>query len=110
MLRPPPKATRVYTLFPYRTLVLSVLRLRLGDHCHQLARARLGQREGVAHDPLDSGAGEDRDFGGDLPCQAPVRAPALASIFAFGVLAHDHPVEEIGRASWRERVCQYVEL
>jgi hypothetical protein len=36
---------------------------------------------------------EDRDFRPDLFGEALVRAAAAAGIFAFGVLAHDDPVE-----------------
>ena len=69
------------------------LRVRLGDDGEQLARARAGERERKAHDALDAGAGEHRDVGRDFLRQAAMDASADAGIFAFGVLAHDHPVE-----------------
>ena len=53
----------------------------------------LRQLEREAHDPGDAGAGEDRHLGRDLLRQAAMRAAALAGILAFGILAHDHPVE-----------------
>src|SRR3546814_11358126 len=31
-----------------------------------------------------------------------------AAVAALSVIAAAHPAEEIGSASWRERVCQYV--
>ncbi len=68
----------------------------LGDHGQQLARPRLGEREGVAHDPGDTGAGEDHHLGADLMRQAAMRAAALAGILALRVLAHDHPVQLLG--------------
>ena len=69
------------------------LRVRLGDDGQQLARARAGQLEGEAHDAGDAGAGEHRDVGRDLLAAGPMHAAADAGIFAFRVLAHDHPVE-----------------
>ncbi len=48
---------------------------------------------GEAGDPLDAGAGEDRDIHADLDRQPPMRTTADAGIFALAVLAHDHPVD-----------------
>ncbi len=72
------------------------------DHGQQLAGPRPGQFEGITHDPRDAGAGEDRNLGADLFGHALVGAAAIAGIFAFGVLAHDDPVE-IPRADPRQR-------
>ena len=69
------------------------LRVRLGDHGQELARPRLRQPEGEAHDALDAGAGEHRDVGGRFQRRALVHAAADAGVLALGVLAHDHPVE-----------------
>ncbi len=69
------------------------LRVRLGHHGQELARARSGEREGEAHDPRNPRTGEHGDVGRHLLGQAAMGAPAHAGIFAFGVLAHDHPVE-----------------
>ena len=65
---------------------------------------RSGEREGVAHDALDPGAGEDRDLGRHLARQADMGAPALPRIFALGILAHDDPVE-IRRRDVAERAA-----
>ncbi len=73
------------------------LGVRLGDDGQKLARPRLRQLEGEAHDAADAGAGEDRDFGRHFLRQAAMRAAALAGIFAFGILADDDPVEIVGR-------------
>ncbi len=70
-----------------------VLRVRLGHHGERLARPRPCEREGVARDALDAGAGEDRDFGGGLVALGAMAAPALAGIFPRGVFPHDHPVQ-----------------
>ena len=69
----------------------------LGDHGQELARARAGELERVAHDPGHAGAGEDHHLGADLVRQPAVRAAALAGVLALRVLAHDHPVELLGR-------------
>ena len=61
-----------------------------------LARARPSDIEGEAHDAFDADAGEDGDFGGDFLGQAAMGAPAVAGVFAFGVFAHDEPVEIAG--------------
>ena len=67
-----------------------------------LRRAGAGDVEGEAHDPLDAAAGEDRDLGRDFLGQAAMGAAALAGIFAFGVLPHDHPVQ-VARADIAQR-------
>ena len=64
-----------------------------GDDRQQLARPRLREPEGKAHDALDAGAGQDRDVGRDFERQALVDAAADAGIFAFRVFADDDPVE-----------------
>ena len=69
----------------------------LGDDGQELARPRAGQLEREAHDAGDAGAGEDHHLGADLLRQAAMRAAALAGVLALGVLAHDHPVELLGR-------------
>ncbi len=62
-------------------------------HREQLARARLRQRERIVHDAANTDPGEDRHLGADLLGQSAVHAATAAGIFAFGILAHDHPVE-----------------
>ena len=73
------------------------LGIRFGDDGQQLARPRMRQFESKAHDAGYAGAGEDRDFRRDLFRQAAMRAATLAGIFAFGILANDHPVKILGR-------------
>ena len=78
------------------------LRVALGDDGQQLARPRLRQLEREAHDALDAGAGHHRDVGGGLDRVALVDAAADAGVLAFGVLAHDDPVQVV-RAAALER-------
>jgi hypothetical protein len=80
------------------------LRVALGDHRQQLARPRPRQLEGEAHDALDAGAGHDRHVGGGLDRVALVHAAADAGVLAFGVLAHDDPVEVVRTAALQRRV------
>src|SRR3546814_15822816 len=113
MLRRPPRSTRTYTLFPSTTLFRSILALGLGaglfgDHA-ALDVCALGTHLdidglGRARDTAATWRGDfqfaDRaSLQGDLARRAVVD---LRDSFALAVGA------EIGRASWRERVCQYV--
>src|SRR3546814_13409855 len=111
MIRRPPRSTRTDTLFPYTTLFRSPHRA-----LHQRARA--------AHEPVAVGA-----F--DLDIEQP-REPIVVRVVEMagehegdaeplrGGLEHQRPriemvdrgrldiLDQIGRASCRERVCQYV--
>src|SRR3546814_15313777 len=105
MIRRPPRSTRTDTLFPYTTLFRS-LKARAPDGCLDFAR-----HERVLSWPLTQLPLRPRPW--------PFAEPFGDDIFA--PLAHSHPVVEsvggggavgadieIGRASCRERVCQYV--
>src|SRR3546814_16444356 len=97
MIRRPPRSTRTDTLFPYTTL--------------QRADAGLPR---VIADKVADGVLSDRKF---LFLQA-MRLNLLGQQMAFGDLnllvfciafePDDLHAVEIGRASCRERVCQYV--
>src|SRR3546814_19104603 len=105
MTRLPPRSTRTDTLFPYTTLFRATGRVQSGD-------AGLADRH---HDPPPVGiAGEHRRLHqrrvGD-------RVSNLTRLGATGRLADLDRDEagcslavayEIGRASGRERACQYV--
>ncbi|MNV29147.1 hypothetical protein D3C71_1203620 [compost metagenome] len=80
------------------------LRVALGDDGELLAGARLRQAEGKAQDALHAHAGHDGDIGGRLDGVALVHAAAHARVFAFGVFAHDDPVQVLGRAALERRV------
>src|SRR3546814_15567344 len=121
MLRRPPRSTLPDTLFPYTTLFRSALDAALasapGDVDHyvdrlgdQRARRVHGHFENQllqAQQRTQRGTAVDR---GDAAGVA--RAPHLDEIQRLGAahLADDDTIraQEIGRASGRERVCQYV--
>ena len=71
-------------------------------HGEVLARACRGLGEGIAHDPLDAGAGEDCHLGRHFLLHAAMGAAADAGVFALGILADDQPVE-VGRVDVAQR-------
>src|SRR3546814_16107706 len=99
MIRRPPRSTRTDTLFPYTTLFRSRLDLRqsqslvmtpqLQQAIKLLALSNLELEaylaEALEGNPLLDTSSPDSDGGGDEP-----------------------PGDKIGRATWRERVGQYV--
>src|SRR3546814_14191153 len=132
MIRRPPRSTRTDTLFPYTTLFRSlvieanliarqeIMALAGGDHVLVTIEPQL-DRMAVAGSEDGGDAGELRRLG-FLAAEAAAHAPAFDGdgmqrpvehagdhlLHFRGMLrraAHHH---EIGRASCRERVCQYV--
>src|SRR3546814_15588174 len=112
MIRRPPRSTRTYTLFPYTTLFRSIRcgsafeSLLWGNFVHPptvMVRRRLFDQIGVFDETLRYNS--DYDF--------IVRA-SRAGLFAFieqPLLRYrisTTQMSQIGRASCRERVCQYV--
>src|SRR3546814_10939040 len=110
MIRPPPRSTRTDTLVPYTTLVRSVghtelaapiLAVGVDVDADDLVRTRkprtLDHVEPDAAEPEDDDIVADLDLGG-VDHRADAGGHAAADI-AGG---------QIGRASCRERVCQYV--
>src|SRR3546814_19496190 len=104
MIRRPPRSTRTDTLFPYTTLLRP---LGNGDRAlrlQPLLLAGLGlllRRGGVpaaAAHLVAGGGGAVLHLLPLVPGPAAALAPGLAGAVALGF--------EIGRASWRERVCQ----
>src|SRR3546814_21080033 len=102
MIRRPPRSTRTDTLFPYTTLFRSTMAdiyQRFADKLDRGAAAVGGT--GLASDSA----------GGGFAAQ--VRALGLggeSTVITGNGVAADDAVQwaEIGRASCRERVCQYV--
>src|SRR3546814_17189628 len=103
MIRRPPRSTRTDTLFPYTTL------FRSGADRDQ--RNRL-----VARSKTDGGDlrlvtdlhDEERHQRGEERAETPVAAVGRIVELVRGHSPGGHGPKEIGRASCRERVCQYV--
>src|SRR3546814_12496901 len=98
MIRRPPRSTRTDTLFPYTTLFRSPVDVATAVNAHGGPHGRLDfeSETFVAHalqDPI-----WERDL--SLPLGRKDTGHAVA------FTCKDHG--EIGRASCRERVCQYV--
>src|SRR3546814_15323733 len=102
MIRLPPRSTRTDTLFPYTTLFRSRPSTR---HQQPAPLLHLGV------EPVDKGADARlrRDVAVEREPEAAadrlVEANAHQRVIVGGQEAGEH---EIGRASCRERVCQYV--
>src|SRR3546814_20474485 len=109
MIRRPPRSTRTDTLFPYTTKLLAQHPLpgelgRLVEGIPELARDLRTQQQfmfSACEQLADFKAGEDME-GRERPRHR----------FVGGVVP-EHLIElgtelKIGRASWRERGCQYV--
>src|SRR3546814_11105706 len=105
MILEPPRSTRTDTLFPYTTLFRSLVVIYL----YGLERFGPAQADGY-HDGLEA----TFNFLGEYPraarereeIRSPVRIyPYKAHLIVYELGPNDN---EIGRASGRERVCQYV--
>src|SRR3546814_11397728 len=100
MIRRPPRSTRTDTLFPYTTLFRSGASWRpSGCHCP------------VADCDRSRSALVDGGDGGDVrSCPQPYFLARRARLDAGGLspLLSLETAFQIGRASCRERVCQYV--
>src|SRR3546814_12719073 len=119
MIRRPPRSTRTDTLFPYTTLFRSTSKfdetvevaINLGvdpRHADQMVRGVVtlpkgtGKTVRVGVFAKGAKADEAREAGADV-----VGAEDLMEIIQGGTIDFDRCIE-IGRASCRERVCQYV--
>src|SRR3546814_12599065 len=117
MIRRPPRSTRTDTLFPYTTLFRSgevdaveqaVLQCPLAA-----AEQRMGRRILVLleqrTDPGEAGHRLRQEPEGEMRLGV-VLGPRFRRIGSrdHGELVVEVVDHEIGRASWRERVCQYV--
>src|SRR3546814_14454049 len=107
MLRRPPRSTRTDTLFPYTTL------FRSRADIHAVLSLALGTRDPSQHHGAPRQAWHRRHLDDDGPgisggvALAAVRVPAVAQS-SRAVRARTAVRVQIGRASCRERVCQYV--
>src|SRR3546814_13954844 len=100
LLRRPPRSTRTDTLFPYTTLFRSVagraICTKAPARTYTFARPAAYKTDGTARCAR-------RDLAGAAGCIATGRT-SLHGDKQHGNIAG----QEIGRASCRERVCQYV--
>src|SRR3546814_11240293 len=105
MIRRPPRSTRTDTLLPYTTLCRSRAGLQrgIGEEGNQLAQARALVLF-ATHETRG-----DRNQLVEVLDPRFERALRLVGVVLAQSRAHQHVVDlEIGRASCRERVCQYV--
>src|SRR3546814_12344844 len=102
MLRRPPRSTRTDTLFPYTTLFRSQVAVerRLGGGLFLVTRLRLLEVDEELKLVLQDARGQRH---GILRRYRAVGLQLHRQLVVVGDLA-----DEIGRASCRERVCQYV--
>src|SRR3546814_14302378 len=113
MIRRLPRSTRTDTLFPYTTL----FRSRCALVSLAVTDGRVDIRRGIV-DTTDSalyvrGGGNLADQTIDLDVEADAKDFSLLDIdapvhFEGKIRAPETSIGEIGRASCRERVCQYV--
>src|SRR3546814_16985202 len=126
MIRRPPRSTRTDTLFPYTTLFRSAGATGTGPAARSASRPGKGPfdggRAGHARDPLRQGEDGARDPQKPLARYRAPRVLLLEKLEGFlerHWLAVDitlnlvtaevaHQLQQIGIASCRGRVCQYV--
>src|SRR3546814_20625240 len=115
MIRRPPRSTRTDTLFPYTTLFRSV-GFGATDFLISLS-AKLSEELAAADIQLPRYERASTFFAGttmfkeSTPAKALCTSPILISgetPHLFLILDVDRGDSQIGRASCRERVCQYV--
>src|SRR3546814_20018262 len=111
MIRLPPRSTRTDTLFPYTTLFRSNSALLLNRHlCISLVAVVPGHQGGSAA----MGAPAFGNFARDLFGRALGQSQNAADFNLDSQISRRPDIgaafgkQEIGRASCRERVCQYV--
>src|SRR3546814_13279955 len=104
MIRRPPRSTRTDTPFPYTTLFRS-------NWLADIKRTASFELKSALEDPIDYLSNRIKPWvrlhmpPKELPDPNTVLPPANPTPPAFGALQDDF---EIGSASCRERVCQYV--
>src|SRR3546814_12636150 len=108
MIRRPPRSTRTDTLFPYTTLFRSFL--QPGTQQVAAGYAIYGPQTLLV---LTIGTGVyeftlDREIGSWRMTDGPMEMPQGNAEFAINMARRRQWLPEIGRASCRERVCQYV--
>src|SRR3546814_20292899 len=109
MIRRPPRSTRTYTLFPYTTLFRSQARTPQV----KMIEIKLSQGAKPGHGGMLPGPkvtaeiAEARGVPQGRDCISPAGHSAFSTPVELLEFI-DRMREQIGRASGRERVCQYV--
>src|SRR3546814_12019915 len=106
MIRRPPRSTRTDTLFPYTTLFRSLREHGpevLDPHRLVALERRVEVRHHADQPAAARSVGLQRGRGGLFVAGAERARPTVVELVAGAVSG-----EEIGRASGRERGCQYV--
>src|SRR3546814_18036585 len=116
MIRRPPRSTRTDTLFPYTTLFRSYLSVvpsvdPMSTEGEDLVAA-IRSTDGPFEVSVSGMSAELVDTKDALFAKLPLAA-AIIALVTFAVLFLQFgsvviPIKEIGRASCRDRVCQYV--
>src|SRR3546814_11054652 len=112
MIRRPPRSTRTDTLFPYTTLFRSVVESLMASQAQSLVVVT-GHDYAAVEAALPPSSGKGRGF---TVTHNPAYTSGLASSLRRGLAALPDNIDgvlvclgdKIGRASGRERVCQYV--
>src|SRR3546814_15193523 len=103
MIRRPPRSTRTDTLFPYTTLFRSEANTAAANAAASEASAALS--EGNASDSETAAATSETNAAASAVAAAASAASAATDYVAKAIV---DAADQIGRASCRERVCQYV--
>src|SRR3546814_21010495 len=106
MLLRPPIATHTDSLIPYTSLFRSG-----GGDAEAPLRINVSYGQRVSADIAMAGSGDDHDTGlqlDGLRVRFGYVAAPKAQKGSYIVDGHASTLDQIGRASWRERVCQYV--
>src|SRR3546814_16001912 len=116
MIRRPPRSTRTDTLCPYTTLFRSYYEGRpAGEDANALLDPRTIREWVEARQPARAARIDTSTMAIEVECVRPVEAYRQQRLVVLPLAEADAIVwldpagyEEIGRASCRERVCQYV--
>src|SRR3546814_19941977 len=102
MIRRPPRSTRTDTLFPYTTLFRSYVHSALAEGLGKLG-VLVGLKSTGKREVLEQ-------IGKQLAMHIAATNPQSVSTKDLdqSLVEHERTVLKIGRASGRERVCQYV--
>src|SRR3546814_18456964 len=115
MLLRPPRSTRTDTLFPYTTLFRSVALLLVCEKAPDQPFKTVATGRGESHflrpflEPEVEREGRDARFGGSPGKKRQHDTEGVARVLKLPTL-RTAVGRQIGRASCRERVCQYVTI